>query len=110
MDYSSPKHNSKEMATPTRKGKIHLTILSPNSKTRISYVNKFNNNVVYYSNHKNNNYKSKYKNKYLSTEERLTYQKNKHYLSRLKKPMGFESNNKILVYENKLKINLNRKL
>jgi len=107
MNFLSPKSNSKEIETPTRKGKIHLTILSPNSKTKISYVNRFNNNVVYYSNHKNTSYKSKYDNKYLSTEERLTYQKNKHRLSYLKKPNGFSSNNKLLAYENKLKISIN---
>ena len=106
MNFPSSNSNSKELETPTRKGKIHLTILSPNSKTKISYVNKFNNNVVYYSNHKNNNYKSIYENKYLSTEERLTYQKNKHRLSYLKKTNAFASNNKLLVFENKLKNSL----
>jgi len=106
MDFSSPKRNYKDLETPTRKGKVHLTILSPNSKTRISYLNKFNNNVVYYSNHKNTNHKSQYENQYLSTEERLTYQKNKYNLS-LKKPTGFEANNKLFVYEKKLKMNLN---
>ena len=106
MNFPSSKSNLKDIETPTRKGKIHLTILSPNSKTRISYVNRFNNNVIYYSNHKNTNYKSKYENKYLSTEERLTYQKNKNRLSYLKKPNGFTSNNKLLQYEKKLKNSL----
>ena len=106
MNFPSSKPNSKDIETPTRKGKIHLTILSPNSKTRISYANMFNNNVVYYSNHKNTNYKSKYENKYLSTEERLTYQKNKNRLSYLKKPNGFTTNNRLLKYEKKLKNSL----
>ena len=106
MNLPSSKSNSKDIETPTRKGKVHLTILSPNSKTRISYVNRFNNNAVYYSNHKNTNYKSNYENKYLSTEERLTYQNNKYNLSYLKKPNGFTSNKKLLAYGKTLKNNL----
>ena len=107
MNFPSPINKSKDPETPTKKGKIHLTILSPNSKTKISYVNRFNNNVVYYSNHKNTNYKSIYENKNINTEERLTYQNNKHHLSYLKKSNGFASNCKLLVYENKLKNKLN---
>ena len=106
MNFPSTKQISKDRETPTKKGKIHLTILSPNSKTKISYANKFNNNAVYYSNHKNTNYISKYENKYLSTEDRVNYQKNKYCLSYQKTQNCFVSNNKLLVFENKLKNSL----
>ena len=107
MNFPSTKQISKDRETPTKKGKIHLTILSPNSKTKISYANKFNNNAVYYSNHKNTNYISKYENKYLSTEDRVNYQKNKYCLSYQKTQNCFVSNNKLLGFEKKLKNNLN---
>ena len=108
----------KKNLSPKNKEKEYLTIFSPNSKTKISYLNHFNNNSIYYSNHKNNNFKAIYnKNNYLKTEPKLSSQKNNgkniynnfnnNKISFIKKPL--DKNIKINGYNQKRNKNENSK-
>ena len=65
----------KKLNTGRKEKKIGSSIFSPNSKMKISYLKHFNNNSIYYSNHKKNNLSSIYKKSYINTEVKSNIQK-----------------------------------
>ena len=85
--------------------RCHLMILSPNSKTKISYQNEFNNNAIYCSGLKNKKFTPIYKNYYLNTESKLcSYQKsnilkkNNIHSKYIKNNLGMNTNRKMSKY------------
>ena len=103
VNIPTEKYKSKKNISPKANENNIKSILSPNSKVKISYLKHFNNNSIYYSNHKTNNFGSIYKKQNLNTDLKSSNPKgvilrNKSYLHNvinLKK-------NKLYIY-NKIK-------
>ena len=79
------KYKSKKSISPKANEKNIKAILSPNSKVKISYLKHFNNNSIYYSNHKTNKFGSIYKKQNLNTDvkssnPKYVFIRNKSYL------------------------------
>ena len=81
QNFNSPKrYEPKKGETPSSSN------FSPNSNIKISYLRQYNNNSIYYSNHKRSNgfsiyINTNYLNNYLNTESKVFQQKNYKYLN-----------------------------
>ena len=84
--FGSQNFNSPKRFEPKKEEAPSASNFSPNSNIKISYLRQYNNNAIYYSNHKRSNGSSiyintNYLNNYLNTEPKVAQQKkNSKYL------------------------------
>ena len=81
-----------------KEGKNSKNILSPDSKIKIGYLKQFNNNSIYYSNHKND---SRNKTQNLNTEIKHVILNNKSNLSKNLKLINLKKKNNSSLNNNK---------
>jgi hypothetical protein len=78
--FGSQNFNSPKSSEPKKEEIPSASNFSPNSNIKISYLRQYNNNSIYYSNHKRSNgfsmfIKTNYLNNYLNTEPKVAQQK-----------------------------------
>ena len=109
QNFNSPKSNE-----PKKEEIPSASNFSPNSNIKISYLRQYNNNSIYYSNHKRSNGSSiyintNYLNNYLNTEPKVTQQKqnskylkdesknNNNHSAYIEKVFNLKKNNKLSI-------------
>ena len=112
--FGSQNFNSPKSSEPKKEEIPSASNFSPNSNIKISYLRQYNNNSIYYSNHKRSNGSSiyintNYLNNYLNTEPKVTQQKqnskylkdesknNNNHSAYIEKVFNLKKNNKLSI-------------